>query len=73
MGQIPLQSVVILSLQVSTYKALSLAQSKHSINVNAVHSGVDGGSNNVHIICQPVWYFHLRKKSNFRTEDTMCL
>lgn len=68
MRLLALQSVVILSLQVSTYKALSRAQSKHSINVNAVHSGVHGGSNNVTIICQPVRYFHLRKKSIFRTE-----
>lgn len=54
MRLVPLQSVVVLSLEVRIYKALSLAQSKHSINVNTVHSGVDGGSNNVNIICQLV-------------------
>lgn len=65
---LPLQSVVILSLQDTIYKALSLIHSKHSINVNAVHSRMDDGNNNVGSIGQVMWYFHLRRKSNYRLE-----
>lgn len=71
MRLIPLQLVFILSLRVSAYEAFSLAHSKHSIKVNAVHSGVDGESNNANIICQLVWCFPLREKSNFHIRKTL--